>query len=59
MESEKIEVDAGAAAAESEPMLEVLDIILLAALIIGGALWFLKNKKKKEETNNAKSYSIQ
>lgn len=54
MESEKIEV-----AAESEPMLGIVDIILLAVLIVGGAWWFLKSKKKKEEISNAKSYSIQ
>lgn len=55
VESEKIEMEA----AEAEPFLEVLDIILLAALIIGGAWWFLKNKKKKDEMSSVKSYSIQ
>lgn len=55
MDSEKIE----AAAEESGPLLEVLDIIILAVLIIGGAWWFMQNKKKKEEASQAKSYSIQ
>lgn len=54
MEGDKIDV-----AAESEPMLGIVDIILLAVLIIGGAWWFLRSKKKKEDISSAKSYSIQ
>lgn len=55
VESEKIEAGAG----ESEPLLEVLDIVLIAVLVVGATWWFLKNKKKKEEISSVKSYSIQ